>query len=162
METSQGSLALLSDPLARCLLDSTIPARLAYVGDDGRPRVVPVVFQWNGAEVVLGTWEDAAKVGAMRKCPAVALTIDTEQPPYRVLQIRGTARIEVIDGVPAEYSAACERYLGPDQGPAWAARMGQLFPRMARIAVVPEWVGLLDFETRFPEGIGRAAAAHAG
>jgi len=117
--------------------------------------VVPVVFEWTGAEVVIGTWPAAAKVAAIRERPAVALTIDGDEPPYKVLQLRGAARVEVAEGVPEEY-AACERDLGPEQGPAWAARMGRLFPRMARIAVRPTWAGLLDFETRFPKGIADA------
>ncbi len=33
---------LLEDPIARELLASTIPARLAYVSKDGTPRVVPI------------------------------------------------------------------------------------------------------------------------
>jgi len=70
--------------------------------------------------------------------------------------VRGAARVEVVDGVPEEYAAACERYLGPEAGPAWAAQVGAMFPRMARIAVRPAWAGLLDFEARFPKGIANA------
>jgi hypothetical protein len=33
-----------------------------------------------------------------------------------------------------------------------------MFPRMARIFIQPEWVGVLDFETRFPSAIERAMA----
>ena len=159
MPLPQGTPALLAEPVAQELLRSAIPARLAYVGPEGGPRVVPVAFHWNGSEIVVGTWADAAKVAAIREHPEVALTIDTERPPYKVLQVRGAARVEVVEGVPAEYAEACERYLGPEQGPAWAAQMGALFPRMARIAVRPVWVGLLDFEERFPKGIADALGA---
>ena len=55
MPTKQGSFALLNDPVARELLQSTAPARLAYVWPDGSPRVVPIWFHWNGKEIVLGT-----------------------------------------------------------------------------------------------------------
>lgn len=44
MPTKQGSLALLNDPVAQRLLQSTNPARLAYVWKDGTPRVVPIWF----------------------------------------------------------------------------------------------------------------------
>jgi hypothetical protein len=50
MPTKQGSLALLDDPVAQRLLQSTIPARFAYNRRDGTPRVVPIGFHWNGAE----------------------------------------------------------------------------------------------------------------
>ncbi len=31
-------------------------------------------------------------------------------------------------------------------------------PKMARIAITPEWVGVLDFETRFPSALEKAMA----
>ena len=47
---------------------------------------------------------------------------------------------------------AAERYFGRDQGQAW---VGQLRGQpMARVAVRPHWVGILDFETRFPSALG--------
>src|SRR5262249_29139083 len=106
--------------------------------------------------VVVATWPEAEKVAAIRARSQVAVTIDGEGQPYRVLSVRGTARVEVVDGVPAEYAAAVERYSGAEAGRAWLAPMARLFPRMARIAIRPEWVGVLDFETRFPSGITRA------
>lgn len=57
---------------------------------------------------------------------------------------------ETDDGVPAEYSAAARRYMGVDEGDAWSGEVAARFPRMARIAITPEWVGVIDFETRFP------------
>jgi hypothetical protein len=48
MPTSQGDLELLNDPVARRLLASPVPARLAYTWTDGTPRVVPIGFHWNG------------------------------------------------------------------------------------------------------------------
>lgn len=44
MAGHQGDLALLNDPIAQALLQSTIPARLAYSWTDGTPRVVPIWF----------------------------------------------------------------------------------------------------------------------
>ena len=34
--------------------------------------------------------------------------------------------------------------------------MRPLFPQMARISLSPDWVGILDFETRFPSAVERA------
>jgi len=90
MATKQGDIALLNDPIAKELLQSTIPARLAYIGSDGGPRVVPIWFHWNGKQLVLGTPLTAPKVKALRKNPNVAVTIDTNNWPHKVLQIRGT------------------------------------------------------------------------
>ena len=33
---------VLNDPLAQELMASSIPARLAYTGEDERPRVIPI------------------------------------------------------------------------------------------------------------------------
>lgn len=156
MPTRQGDLALLDDPVAQRLLQSTIPARLAYTWTDGTPRVVPLVFHWNGSELVFGTSPDAAKMKALRDGDKVAVTIDSDQFPYKVLQIRGTVRTDVVDGIAEEYRAATRRSLGEEAGTAWLANMEQLVTQMSRVFVTPEWVGILDFDTRFPNHVERA------
>jgi hypothetical protein len=84
------------------------------------------------------------------------LTIDSPTWLYKILQIRGTAQVETVQGVVPEYALAAQRYFGEAQGRAWVEQVRTLFPRMARIAVRPEWVGILDFETRFPSAIAAA------
>ena len=158
MATVQGSLALLNDPVAQKLLQSTIPARLAYVWPDGSPRVLPIWFHWNGEEIVLGTPPTAPKVEALRQNPKVALTIDGNEWPYKVLVIRGTASVEVIEGVVPEYAAAAERYFGKEQGPVWVEQVKGLFSQMGRVRIQPEWVGILDFEQRWPSAVVAAMA----
>lgn len=158
--TKQGDLALLNDPVAQQLLQSTSPARLAYTWHDGTPRVVPIWFHWNGREIVLGTPPNAPKVKAISTHAKVAMSVDGNAWPYQVLQIRGTARVELVDGVPAEYASAANRYFGPEQGAAWVQQVGGMFTRMARIAITPEWVAVLDFQTRFPNAIEAAMAGH--
>ena len=159
MPTKQGSVALLNDPVARELLQSTAPARLGYIWSDGSPRVVPIWFHWNGKEIVFGTPPKSPKVQAISRKPSVALSIDGNTWPYKVLQIRGTARVETVTGVIPEYALAAERYFGPEQGQAWVKRVGGMFAQMARIAVTPEWVAVLDFETRFPRAIEAAMSS---
>ena len=43
---------VLSNPLAQELMQSSIPARLAYLGPDGFPRAIPIGFHWNGIQFV--------------------------------------------------------------------------------------------------------------
>ena len=160
MSTKQGSIALLNEPVAQELLRSNSPARLAYVWRDGTPRVVPIWFHWNGSEIVFGTPPDAPKVKALAPGSRVAISIDGNAWPYKVLQIRGAARVETVVGVVPEYALAAERYFGPEQGRAWVAQVGGMFSHMARIAVKPDWVAVLDFETRFPSAIEAAMSAH--
>jgi nitroimidazol reductase NimA-like FMN-containing flavoprotein (pyridoxamine 5'-phosphate oxidase superfamily) len=162
MPSQQGDLGLLDHPVAQLLLQSTIPARLAYVWHDGTPRVVPLWFHWTGEELVMGTPVTAPKVHVLPDQAKVAVTIDTNDFPWKVLSIRGTARVETVDGVVPEYAMAAERYFGPEGGREWVGRMRASPTKMARIAVRPEWVGLIDFETRFPSALERDMEAQDG
>jgi len=149
----QGGLDLLQHPASKQLLHSTIPARLAYVWMDSTPRVVPIWFHWNGQEFVLGTPPRAPKLKALAKNPKVALTIDDNIFPHKVLLVRGTARLEPVKGVVPEYALAAERYFGPQQGKAWVAKLSSMIADMVRVTITPEWAGLLDFQTRFPSAL---------
>jgi hypothetical protein len=149
-KVKQGDLKLLEHPASKELLASAIPARLAYVWTDGTPRVIPIWFHWNGHDFVMGTPSNAPKLKALAKNPKVALTIDDNQFPHKVLLVRGAARLETVTGVVPEYALAAERYFGPKQGRAWVEQLRGMVPNMVRITVTPEWVGLLDFQVRFP------------
>jgi hypothetical protein len=134
MDLRQGDPGLLESDLARRLLVSTVPARFAFVWTDGTPRVLPTWFHWTGTELVMPTFlsaphvrKAAARVEALRANPAVAITIDTEGFPPEVLLLRGRASVAEVD---------------------------QPGTRMARIAVRPTWVGVIDFKTRLPAGMG--------
>ena len=146
-------LELISDPVAQELLQSRIPARLAYTWHDGTPRVVPIWFHWNGEELVVAGPPDAPKVGAIRAHPDVALTIDDVNWPYKALLIRGTAQVDMAQGVAPEYVAAAERYFGAEQAQKWVEMVGSLVDSTARITIRPEHVTILDFETRFPSKV---------
>ena len=153
MPVQQGSLDLLEHPIAKELLQSTRPARRAYIGTDGAPRVIPIWFHWNGRELVMGTPLKAPKLKALKKNPKVALTIDDNQFPHRVLMVRGTVRLEPMDDIVPEYALAAERYFGPDQGKAWVKQLRGMISSMVRVTISPQWVGLLDFQTRFPSAL---------
>jgi PPOX class probable F420-dependent enzyme len=153
MPVKQGDLGLLQHPASQELLQSKIPARLAYVWADGSPRVIPIWFHWNGKEIVMGTPPKAPKLKALAKNPRVSLTIDDNVFPHKVLLVRGTARLEPVNGVVPEYALAADRYFGPEQGKAWVAQMGKMISSMVRVTITPTWVGLLDFQTRFPSAL---------
>ena len=153
MPAKQGDLALLQEPVARELLQSKIPARLAYVWTDGAPRVVPIWFHWDGNHFVLASPPKAPKLKALAKNPKVALTIDDNTFPHKVLLVRGTARLDKFEGIVPEYAAAAERYFGAQAGQSWVKQLGSMVSTMVRITVTPEWVGLLDFQKRFPSAL---------
>lgn len=146
MAENVGGVALLSDPLAQELLVPSIPARLAYTGPDGTPRVVPIWFQWTGTELVMASLPGAPKVAAMRERSDVALTIDTDAWPYKALMIRGKARVDRHVGVVPEFAQAARRYLGDKGGDGFLEQYRTwVRDHSWRVAVRPERVTLIDF-----------------
>jgi hypothetical protein len=161
MTLEQGDLMLLDTDLAKRLLMSTIPARYAYTALDGTPRIVASWFVWTGEELVLPTFISAPhvshaayRVRALRANPDVAVSIDTESFPPDVLSIRGRVEITEVDGIAPEYAEAAHRFLGSEEATGYLAQIDQPGTRMARIAVRPAWVALLDFKTRMPSALG--------
>lgn len=153
LAVKQGDLGLLQHPAAQELLHSKIPARIAYIATDGTPRVVPIWFHWNGREIVMATPPKAPKLKALAKNPKVSLTIDDNTFPHKVLLIRGSARLEPVEGIVPEYAAAAERYFDAALAKSWLGQLRTQVSSMVRITITPEWVGLLDFQTRFPSAL---------
>jgi hypothetical protein len=157
----KGDLRLLETPLARHLLQSTIPARVAYLARDGFPRITPTWFHWTGSELVMPTFiaaphvaRPARRIRDLAARPTVAVTIDTETQPPQALSLRGQVVISEHDGVVAEYALAAHRYLGEEAATPYLAMLDTPQTRMARIALTPTWVDLVDFERRLPEALG--------
>jgi hypothetical protein len=124
--------------------------------------VLPGWFHWTGSELVMPTFlaaphirRPARRLAALRARPQVAVTIDTETFPPQVLLLRGRAVISEVDGVVPEYALAARRYLGEAAAADYLAQIDRPGTRMARIAVCPSWIGLLDFQTRVPAGFGQ-------
>ncbi|WP_454778221.1 pyridoxamine 5'-phosphate oxidase family protein [Georgenia muralis] len=144
---------ILNRPLGQELLARDL-ARLAYVAEDGTPRVVPIGFTWNGAEVVMCTTPNAPKLRALRRNPSVALTIDTEVHPPKILLIRGRAELDHVDGIPEEYLQMNGTYeMTAEQRVEWEAEVRSLYDSMVRIVVTPTWAKLIDFETTLPSAV---------
>jgi hypothetical protein len=95
-------------------------------------------------------------LGALRARPQVAVTIDSDQQPPEVLMLRGRVEITEIDGMVAEQAQAARRFLGEEGGAGYVASADHPETRMARIALRPSWVGLLDLRERLPQIMGGA------
>jgi hypothetical protein len=144
---------VLNRPTSQELLARDV-TRLAYVAKDGTPRNVPIGFTWNGSEVVMCTATNAPKLPHLRENPAVALTIDTEVHPPKILLIRGRAELDVVEGIPAEYLQMNGSYeMTPEQRVEWEAEVHSLYDAMVRIVVTPTWAKLIDFETTLPSAV---------
>jgi hypothetical protein len=133
---------------------------LAYTWTDGTPRALPIGFHWDGQKLILGSPPEAPKMKALARNPRVALTINTYEFPYKVLYIRGSLTFRVMDEIVPEYILMTRRVLGPG-AEDWLQQVRAMLPAMggmARREVTPEWVGILDFEQRFPSAIEQALA----
>ena len=156
MPFKQGDVNLLQDPVAQQLLQSKSLAHLAYNWHDGTPRVVPISFYWNGQEIVLATATDAPKTKVLKNGANVAVSIEDNSSPPKILQIRGTVHTDTVEGLAPEYIVNAHRTLSEEDAQAFLAESSRLYPRMTRFFIHPDWVGLLDFETRLPSAVERA------
>ncbi len=140
----------LDDPVVAALLAGPNLARLAYVGLDGRPRVVPIWFDYRDGGITMITGPKAEKARALAANGAVALTIDSSQPPYKVLLVQGDAKIAEVEGMAPEYPEIVRRYLGP----ATDAYLAQLkVKRQVRIRVALRSWRIFDFVKRYPQSL---------
>ncbi|WP_460967282.1 pyridoxamine 5'-phosphate oxidase family protein [Pedococcus soli] len=144
---------ILDLPTSRELLQRDL-LRLAYVAKDGTPRSIPIAFTWNGCEIVLCTTRNAPKLHALRHNPVVALTIDTEVHPPKILLLRGRVELDDVDGIPEEYLQMNGSYeMTAEQRVEWEAEVRSLYDGMVRIVVTPTWAKLIDFETTLPSAV---------
>jgi len=154
MTSEEATTILRTDTVAQDLLRLMIPARLAYVWRDGKPRVVPMWFHWTGEEFLMGAPPNAPKMKVLADHPNVAFTIDGNEWPYSVLSVRGLAVVRLVDQPVEEtfpeYAAMARRYLGEQGGQEFQAQARRIFAHWTRIAIRPEEVRILDFKTRFP------------
>jgi hypothetical protein len=144
---------ILNRPISQELLARDL-TRLAYVARDGTPRAVPIGFTWNGSQIVMCTTKNAPKLASLRNNPMVALTIDTEVHPPKILLVRGRAELDVVDGIPDEYLQMNGTYtMTPEQRVEWESEVRSLYDGMVRIVVTPTWAKLIDFETTLPSAV---------
>ncbi|MEV6557590.1 pyridoxamine 5'-phosphate oxidase family protein [Nocardia sp. NPDC051756] len=144
---------VLNQPLSQELLARDL-TRLAYVAKDGTPRNIPIGFSWNGSQIVMCTSTNAPKLHALRVHPMVALTIDTEVHPPKILLIRGRAELDYVDGIPDEYLEMNTTYeMTAEQRVHWEAEVRSLYDGMVRIVVTPTWAKLIDFESTLPSAV---------
>ena len=152
MTANADTQALLEDPVAVELLASTVPARLAYTlvrRDTARgAHLVPLGRCRPHPGLPDQGTEDPRRWRRTRRWPSPSTPATF---PYHALFLRGSAEVTRVDDVTDEYASSAERYFGPEQGRAWVDSLRG--KPMARIRIVPTWVNILDFETRFPSAL---------
>jgi PPOX class probable F420-dependent enzyme len=105
------------------LLDQPLVAVLATYRLDGSVLLSPVWHRWRdgGFDVVVGP--NDIKLRHLRRDPRASVLVYEHRPPYAGLEARGEVCLDPAGGAEALASMAV-RYLGPEDGPAYAATAG--------------------------------------
>jgi nitroimidazol reductase NimA-like FMN-containing flavoprotein (pyridoxamine 5'-phosphate oxidase superfamily) len=137
----------LGQPGARELLRSAPLVRLAYDGPDGFPRVVPCGFFWTGEAIVVCTACTAPKAAALAVRPHVAVTIDSAgaSAAAQSLLVRGTARLDTVDGIADEYLQTAAKTMAGADLTAFEQSVRDTYDRMVCISITPAWARFFDF-----------------
>lgn len=110
-------MAVLAPDVEAFLKEPRVAA-LATLRPDGRPHLVPVWFDWDGREFTVSSFRDLQKVKNVARKGFAALSVFTNDLPYRQVTVEGVARVGgPLDNVWRERLAV--RYLGEAAGRAY-------------------------------------------
>jgi PPOX class probable F420-dependent enzyme len=106
------------------LLELPLVAVLATYRRDGDVLLSPVWHRWRdgGFDVVVGP--NDVKLQHLRRDPRASIVVYEHQAPYRGLEVRGEAQL-VAEGAAEAIASMAVRYLGPEDGPAYADSVGE-------------------------------------
>jgi PPOX class probable F420-dependent enzyme len=99
------------------LLQKKAFANVATVNADGTPQVTPVWVDWDGAHIRINSAKGRVKDKNLRRNPAVALSIQDPDNPYRYVQVRGRVADITESGADAHIDSLAKKYLGQDRYP---------------------------------------------
>jgi PPOX class probable F420-dependent enzyme len=105
------------------LLELPLVAVLGTYRKDGSVLLSPVWHQWRDGGFDVVVYSSDIKLQHLRRDPRASIVVYESDPPYRGLEVRGEARL-MQDGVVEALTAMAVRYLGPENGPAYAETAG--------------------------------------
>ena len=141
------SQQMTKEEYTRFLAAGTRTGKLATVGADGRPHVVPIWFVLDGETVVFTTGDSSMKAKHIRRDPRVALCVDEEAPPYAFVLLEGTAELSPHSPEMLAWTTRiAERYMGADLATSYGRRNaveGELLVRVtpSKVVAVKEVAG---------------------
>ncbi|MFQ5473519.1 MAG: PPOX class F420-dependent oxidoreductase [Dehalococcoidia bacterium] len=110
-------MTLLAPEVEQFLKGANVAA-LSTVRPDGRPHVTPVWYDYDGHEFTVSTFRGTQKLKNLSHKGFASLLIYTQEVPYRMVLVQGTARVgSTLDNVWRERVAT--RYLGEAGGRAY-------------------------------------------
>src|SRR5947208_4970472 len=108
----------LSD--VQSLLDAPSAAVLTTIRKNGSPMPSPVWYRWTGAAFEVVIARDDVKLRHLAREPRCSLLICEAVPPFRGVEVRGSATVTRCDVTEARRSIA-RRYLGEALGDRFVA-----------------------------------------
>jgi PPOX class probable F420-dependent enzyme len=102
------------------LLEQPLVAVLATYRKDGGVLLSPVWHRWREGGFDVVVYASDIKLQHLRRDPRASIVVYEHEPPYRGLEVRGEARLS-SEGAAEAIGSMAVRYLGPENGPAYAA-----------------------------------------
>ena len=104
----------------RDLFDKKAFAHVATLMPDGTPQVTPVWVDYDGQHVIINSARGRQKDKNLKRSPAVALSIQDPDNPYRYLEVRGPVVEITEDGADEHIDKMAKKYMGVDRYPGRA------------------------------------------
>ena len=103
------------------LVQLRLLAVLATYRRDGTVLLSPVWHEWRDGGFQVVTSSRDVKAAHLRRDPRASIVVCEHSPPYRGVEVRGSAQL-VTAGVGDAVNRIASRYLGPQAGAAYAER----------------------------------------
>jgi len=121
----------MSETELEVFLAQTFPTPLGVIATlrgDGSPHAIPVWFRWGAGAVKLWTSEKRVWVRNLLRDPRVAFSVQTFEPPYPAVMLRGSARVATADDAATldEARAISRRYLPAEDVDGYVAEWADL------------------------------------
>lgn len=146
MAVPRSRLRLTDEELERFLIEQRT-LRLATVGDDGVPHVVPLWFVWHDGAIWLNSLAKSERHGHLRAGRPVGLVLDDGERYEELRGVRMSGRPEIVaddDPVRVEaYRLFARKYFGVDELPNQRS--------YETVRIVPDEVASWDFR-KIPSG----------
>ncbi len=114
---------------------------LAIDEPDRGPLALPVWYQYEHGEILIGMHGDSVKATLLRAAGRATLTAQTEEPPYKYVSVEGPVVIEAEQRDDFEMAS---RYLGPELG-RWYADTNPSTEESVVVRLTPEHWRTMDF-----------------
>ena len=105
------------------------------------PRALPIWYQFEAGDVVIGMGGTSLKAKLLRVAGRASLTVQTEAPPYKYVSVEGPV---VVSDEQRDDLAMATRYLGPEMG-KWYAENSPSTSASVLVRLTPEKWRTADF-----------------